>query len=117
MAGTGRSYGVLGRRWSYGGGAGVARRELRAVMATAELRELGGCCCEEERPRQCENGVRLSAGGRWRDEGAPRRVVAYVDTRRSRSGAGRPPIGLIQFVSRDTPSLTTSFDTPLTANP
>ena len=47
--GTGRSNGVLGRRWSYGGGAGVARRELCAAMATAELRALGGCCSEEER--------------------------------------------------------------------
>ena len=56
----------------------MARRELCAAMATAELRELGGCCCEEESPRQRENGVRLSAGGRWRDEGAPRRVVACV---------------------------------------
>ena len=34
--GTGRSNGVLGRRWSYGGGAGVARRELASLMATAE---------------------------------------------------------------------------------
>ena len=50
--------------------------ELVLAMATAELRELGGCCCEEERPRQRENRVRLSAGGRWRDEGALGRVVA-----------------------------------------
>ena len=101
MEGTGRS-GVLGRRWSYGGGAGVARRELRAVMATAELRELGGCCCEEERPRRSENGARLGAGGRWREEGAPRRVVAYADRPAATRGrfthhaaamlcAGRPP--------------------------
>ena len=53
--------------------------ELVLAMATAELRELGGCCCEEERPRQRENGVRLSAGGRWRDEGALGRVVACAD--------------------------------------
>jgi len=33
-------------------------------------------CGEEERPRQRENGVQLSAGGRWRDEGALGRVVA-----------------------------------------
>ena len=33
-------------------------------------------CGEEETPRQRENGVRLSAGGRWRDEGALGRVVA-----------------------------------------
>ena len=35
-AGTGRSNGVLGRRWSYCGGVGVARRELASLMATAE---------------------------------------------------------------------------------
>jgi len=27
----------------------MARRELCAAMATAELRALGGCCSEEER--------------------------------------------------------------------
>jgi len=48
-------------------------------MATAELRELGGCCCEEEGLRRSENGAWLSAGGHWRDEGAPRRVVARAD--------------------------------------
>ena len=50
--------------------------ELVLAMATAELRELGSYCCEEERPRQRENGVRLSAGGCWRDNAALRRVVA-----------------------------------------
>jgi len=50
--------------------------ELALATATAGLRELGGCCCEEERPRQRENGVRLSAGGHWRDEGALGRGMA-----------------------------------------
>ena len=52
--------------------------ELALATATAGLRELGGCCCEEEKPRQGENGVRLSAGGCWRDEGALGRVVAWL---------------------------------------
>ena len=76
--------------------------ELASAMAMAGLRELGGCCCEEERPRQRENGVRLGAGGRWRDEGTPRRVVAYADRPAATRGrftrhaaamlcAGRPP--------------------------
>ena len=113
-AGTGRSNGVLGRRWSYGGGARVARRELCAAMATAELRELGGCCCEEERPRRSENGARLGAGGRWREEGAPRRVVACADRPAATRGrftchaaamlcAGRPPKR--RFSSSDKQSL------------
>ena len=53
------------------------------------------------RPRRSENGARGDSGGRWRDEGAPRRGVAYTDrvlaTRGRRRGhaaamfcAGRP---------------------------
>ena len=102
--GMGRSNGVLGRRWSYGSGAGVARRELCAAMATAELRELCGCCCEDERPRRSENGAWLSAGGRWHDEGALGRIVAWLGRAEATRGrfsstwwprpdGGRPPIG------------------------
>jgi len=83
--------------------------ELVLAMATAELRELGGCCCEEERPRQRENGVRLGAGGRWRDEGALGCVVAWLgraeatrghfsSTRRPWPDGGRPLNQLIQSV-------------------
>jgi len=36
--GTGGGSALLGWWWSYGSGAGVARRELCAAMATAELR-------------------------------------------------------------------------------
>ena len=79
------------------------------VMATTELRELGGCCYEEERPRQRKNGVRLSAGGRWRDEGALGRVVAWLgraeatrgrfsSMRRPWPDGGRPLNQLIQSV-------------------
>ena len=85
--------------------------ELVLAMATAELRELGGCCCKEERPRQCENGVRLSAGGRWRDEGTLGRVVAWLgrveamrgrfsSTRRPWPDGGRPLNQLIQSVQK-----------------
>ena len=83
--------------------------ELALATATAGLRELGGCCCEEERPRQRENGVRLSAGGRWRDEGALGRGVACavraLATRGRHRGhaaamfcAGRPLCRSIQLV-------------------
>ena len=76
---TGRSSGSLGRRGNYGGGAGVARHGLRAAMATAELRK---CCwrCETAKGTEAKQmGARLSAGGRWRDEGALGRVVACAD--------------------------------------
>ena len=86
--------------------------ELVLAMATAELRELGGCCCEEERPRQRENRVRLSVGGRWRDEGALGCIVAWLgraeatrdrfsSTRRPWPDGGRPLNQPIQFVSRE----------------
>ena len=79
MAGTGRSYGVLGRRWSYGGGAGVARRELCAAMATAELRKCSWRCETAKGTEAKQMGARLSAGGRWSDEGALGRIVACAD--------------------------------------
>ncbi|XP_066316351.1 uncharacterized protein [Miscanthus floridulus] len=75
-ASTGGSSGSLGRRGNYGGGAGVARHGLRAAMATAELRALGGCCSGEEGTPEgkWERGAtRAGAGG---DEGTPRRGVA-----------------------------------------
>ena len=49
VSGTGGGSALLGWWWSYGSGAGVARRELCAAMATVELRALGGCCSGEER--------------------------------------------------------------------
>ena len=87
----------------------MARRELCAAMATAEVQELGGCCCEEERPRRSKTGARLGAGGRWRVEGAPRRVVACADRPVATRGrfprhaaamlcAGRPLCRSIQLV-------------------
>ena len=54
----------------------MARRGLRAAMATAELRALGGCCSGEEGMPEgkWERGAtRAGAGG---DEGAPRHGVA-----------------------------------------
>ena len=103
-AGTGGGSALLGWWWSYGSGAGVARRELCAAMATAELRELGGCCCEEERPRRSKWGrgtaradagvMKARSGASWpARSGRWRHAAVTADTRRSRSGAGRPPIG------------------------
>ena len=49
------------------------------VMATAELRK---CCwsCETAKGTEAKQmGARLSAGGRWRDEGALGCVVACAD--------------------------------------
>ena len=57
----------------------MARRELCAAMATAELRK---CCwrCETAKGTEAKQmGARLSAGGRWRDEGTLGRVVACAD--------------------------------------
>ena len=57
----------------------MARRELCAAMATAELRALGGCCSEEERKPEAkwERGRGgADAGG---VKAAPRRVVACAD--------------------------------------
>jgi len=104
VSGTGGGSALLGWWWSYGSGAGVARRELCAAMATAELRELGGCCCEEERPRRSKWGrgtaradagvMKARSGASWpARSGRWRRAAVAADTRRSCSGAGRPPIG------------------------
>jgi len=58
-------------------------------MATAELWELGGCCCEEERPRRSKTGARLGADGRWRVEGALRPTLAALG--RASATRGRFP--------------------------
>jgi len=75
----GREQWVAEKTVKLGGGAGVARRGLRAAMATAELRALGGCYSGEERTPEgkWERGAtRADAGG---DEGAPRCGVACAD--------------------------------------
>ena len=68
------------RCWGGGGAMAVVMEWLDAswhtVMATAELRELGCCCGEEERPRRSKwrhGTARADAGG---VKAAPRRVVA-----------------------------------------
>ena len=65
-AGTGGGRGLLGWRWS----AAVVMEwlgvSLCTVMVTAELRELGCCCGEEERPEKAKRGrgtARAGAGG------------------------------------------------------
>ena len=66
--------------WGASGATAVKNGRLVASLRRLWRRrseEALGCCCGEGKgPRQRENGVRLSAGGRWRDEGAPRRGVA-----------------------------------------
>jgi len=58
------------------------------------------------------------SGASWPDRTEQRRRAAIAaDTRRSRSGAGRPPNGLIQFVSRARISLTASIATMTTSLP
>ena len=48
-------------------------------MATAELRKCSWRCETAKGTEAKQMGARLSAGGRWRDEGTLGRVVAYVD--------------------------------------
>ena len=81
-------------------------------MATVELRK---CCWRYETTKGTEAkqmGARLSAGGRWRDEGVLGRVVAWLgrveatrgrfsSTRRPRPDGGRPLNQPIHFVSRE----------------
>ena len=58
------------------------------------------------------------SGASWPDRTKQRRRAAIAaDTRRSRSGAGRPPNDLIQFVSRARISLTASIATMTTSLP
>ena len=95
---------LLGWWWSYGSGAGVARRELCAAMATAELWELGGCCCEEERPRRSKWGrgtARADAGG---VKAMPRCIVACADRPVVTRGRCWPPRGT-QALSRSATEL------------
>ena len=49
---------------------------LCTVMATAELRELGCCCGEEERPEKAKRGGGMARAGTGRVKAAFRRVVA-----------------------------------------
>ena len=57
-AGTGGGSGLLGWRWS----AAVVMEWLdvswRTVMATAELRELGGCCWRCETTKESRENVK-----------------------------------------------------------
>ena len=124
----GREQWVAEKTVKLGGGAGVARRGLRAAMAMAELRALGGCCSGEEKPRRSKwrrGMARAGAGVMKARSGAAwpartdrrRRAAVSRATRRAVSETGRPLCRLIQFVSRAMQCLTMSFDTPLTANP
>ena len=51
---------------------------LCTVMATAELRELGCCCGEEERPEKAKRGRGTARAGAGGVKAMPRHVVAYA---------------------------------------
>ena len=89
-AGTGRGNGVLGRWWSYGGGAGVARRELASLMATAEAGRSSLLRLRWRRKPEAKWERWEGAGGSWRDAGAPRRIVAWLG--RAEATRGRFPL-------------------------
>ena len=67
---------MLGWRWS----AAVVMEWLGAslctVMAMAELRELGCCCGEEERPEKAKRGRETTRAGAGGVKATFRRVVA-----------------------------------------
>ena len=69
--------------WGDGGAMAVVLEWLG--MSCARLwrrRSCGKCCwrCETAKETEAKQmGAGLSAGGRWREEGAPRRVVACAD--------------------------------------
>ena len=75
----GREQWVAEKTVKLGGGAGVARRGLRVAMATAGLRELGGCCCEEERRLEAKWELGRGQADASGVKAAPRRVVACAD--------------------------------------
>jgi len=106
---TGRGSGSLRRRWSFGGGAGVARRGLRTAMAMAELWALGGCCSGEERAPGAKWERGMARAGAGDVKAALGRGVAYADRalatrgrRRGHAARGfcrcRPLTLAIQFV-------------------
>ena len=81
----------------------------RTVMATAEQRELGCCCGDEERPRRSKWRRRMARAGAGGDEGALGHGVACADRalatrgrRRGHAARGlcrcRPLTRAIQFV-------------------
>ena len=80
------------------------------------------------RPRRSENGARGDSGGRWRDEGAPRRVVAWLGRAEATCGRRRGHAArgfcrwsaterVVQFVSEPVQCLTTGFVADFPANP
>ena len=80
------------------------------------------------RPRRSENGARGDSGGRWRDEGAPRRCVACAVRATATRGRRRGHAArwfcrwsaterVVQFISEPVQCLTTSFVADFPANP
>ena len=80
------------------------------------------------RPRRSENGAGGDSGGRWRDEGAPRRIVAWLGRAEATRGRRRGHAArgfcrwsaterVVQFISEPVQCLTTSFVADFSANP
>ena len=67
---------MLGWRWSAAVVMEWLGTSLCTVMVTAELRELGCCCGEEERPEKAKRGRGTAWAGAGGVKAAPRRVVA-----------------------------------------
>ena len=127
-ADTGRSNGVLGRRWSYCGGAGVARRELASQW---RRRRRGGarcCACGEEgsqkrngsagRERAVAGVMQARPGASWPGWAEQRqRAAVFPSTRRPRPDGGRPRRRDSVRQLTSVPILTTSFGDDLSSNP
>ena len=106
----------------------MARRELARLgrrrscesSAAAAARKKGHVEAKLERGwvRAGAGVMKAHPGASWPGWAEQRRRAAiFPSTRRTRPDGGWPLNQPIQFISRTTPSLTTSFDTPLTANP
>ena len=97
----GREQWVAEKTVKLGGGAGVARRGLRAAMATAELQR-SAAAAAGKKGRQKGNGsagrlgrvlavMKARPGAAWpARSGRWRRAAVAGDTRRAMSEAGRP---------------------------
>ena len=94
------------------------------------MAERGGArlLLRRRRPRRSENGARGDSGGRWRDEGAPRHVVAWLGRAEATRGRRRGHAArgfcrwsaterVVQFVSEPVQCLTTGFVADFPANP
>ena len=63
--------------------------ELALATATAGLREPGGCCCEEERPRRSKWRRGMARAGAGDVKATLRRVVAWLGRAEATRGRRR----------------------------